>query len=135
MKHCHTPVQMSNFSQKKIGQINWSEIAKTRLNFAQQYQEKLQQPAICLPTATSKYAQIGFPVFCLNRSKLLRHLAQSNIHPTCFDKAWNFISTEQMERFQQSIDLMNSHLLLPLNQKLTEAEIDKIIQTVNSFQN
>jgi hypothetical protein len=133
MRFCHLPHKISNYSLHRLIRLDIAQINQKRISFAKRYVKGIDNQAIRLLSSSSPLAQIGFPIYAKNRSGLVNHLIQLGIRPTLFSEGWNNILKDKGELFTSSKDLMDSHLLLPLNHKLNMTDINSIIDAVNSF--
>lgn len=111
-----------------------------RRAIARRYISEIKNPMVKTPSIEEFNANVFhiFPLMSECRDKLQRHLANNNIetqihYPTpvhkqeCY-KQWNTLSFPVAER------LSSQELSLPLHPLLTDAEVDKIISTINSLE-
>ncbi|WGL98416.1 DegT/DnrJ/EryC1/StrS family aminotransferase [Arsenophonus sp. aPb] len=114
-----------------------------RRNIARNYLEKIKNPAIKLPTISSKEEQSHvwhlFVITCAEREKLKKYLLDNNIqtvmhypippHKQLAYSQWNNLSLPITEQIHQQI------LSLPISPVITDEQVEKIISVCNNFSN
>ncbi|WGL95361.1 DegT/DnrJ/EryC1/StrS family aminotransferase [Arsenophonus nasoniae] len=114
-----------------------------RRNIARNYLEKIKNPAIKLPSISSKEEQSHvwhlFVVTCAEREKLKKCLSDNDIqtvmhypippHKQLAYSQWNNLSLPITEHIHQQI------LSLPISPVLMDEQVEKIISVCNNFSN
>ena len=113
---------------------------RRRQSIARRYLSEVRNDRLMLPHSDDCQQNVWhiFPVLCAERDRLQQHLADCGIqtlihypipphHQTCY-KEWAVLSLPVTERIHRE------ELSIPLNQTLTDDEVDQIICALNSFQ-
>ncbi|RME93153.1 MAG: hypothetical protein D6772_16195 [Bacteroidetes bacterium] len=103
---------------------------------AQRYHEELNNTYLkkgyvdwpdCIPVL------LAYPLLVENRSHFLDYLAAHQIGPQLFTDRWWFVAQEQNALYPGARQLLDQHVLLPLNQDFRKEELDYIIRVVNAY--
>jgi len=68
-----------------------------------------------------------------SRDRLLEHAWASGIHLATLVDRWNFIPPGRERHFSTELDFMQSHVLVPVNEFLTEGDMGLIADMLNRF--
>jgi len=130
------PAPMSGISKKILKRINFKVFFNKRKKFAELYYTNLDESKFKFigDSKLSDKIMIGFPVLIEKRSEFEKHLAKKNIFGQKFDKNWGYLPEENPGLFKDVDNLKDQHLLFPMNQKLKECQILKIIDHANSWE-
>ncbi len=109
-----------------------------RREIAECYASKIQNPLVKLPVAhTIHHVYHIYPVLCSDRDALQQHLTakgvQTQIHYPIAPHQQQAYSEWQHLHFPISERIAAQELSLPCNQTMTDAEVEMVIEAVNSF--
>lgn len=76
---------------------------------------------------------IGYPIWVKDRAAFLQYLAHYGIKGTAFTDRWWFLDEEQTAHFPGAKALFEHHCLLPINDRLSPTDIERIIQVVQGY--
>lgn len=114
--------------KRKLKHTDFGKITGIRQKYAKMYYEKLN-PGLLYDFSQEAYLQqalFAFPVKVTNRSFFIEQLNKMSVLPLTLTSNWWF-NDEGNKYFY------DTHLLLPVNQNLSEQEILKVIECVNSI--
>lgn len=111
----------------KLKHFDFEEAAKIRQRYARMYYEKLN-PELLYDISQEAYLQqalFAFPIKVNNRDFFIKELNNMSISPLTLTSNWWF--NDNGNKY-----FHNTHLLLPINQNLSEKEILRVVESVNS---
>lgn len=120
--------KIGSYSTKIIKTIDFDKISMQRQRYAEIYLQQLH-PDLLFDIPKEYYtrqALFAFPILVENREIFAKDLAEKGVGSLNLSNRWWFGSLPQN-------DLCKSHLLLPINHNLTESDIYKIIEEVNTL--
>lgn len=133
---CNVPHTFSKLGQWMLAHTPIEKIAEQRLAQALLYQQGLQNAEIksLYNTQWGVLPLIGFPVKVADRQHFERYLHQHGINGAAYAPKWWFLDAANTPHYPQAHNLWASHYVLPVNQKLSEADILKVLEVVNQYQ-
>ena len=127
MRYCHQPHAFSAIGKWIWRHSNWQAAVGKRQEYAKIYQHYFQDTE--WQSFEVSHAMMGYPISISFRDQLDTYLKRNSYRGTYFEEAWfQLINEGESRRFSEQ------HYLLPLNQKLKEADIRKIAELVLAFQ-
>lgn len=127
-------------SQSRKSRIAWEYtdhefVVNKRREYAKLYQNNINNPWIEIDPGLIEGQDVlmGFPVYTNERDKLEAFLLSSGIKPLKFVKRWGYLPSKLESEFEETKKFKNTHLLLPVTHFNSLQEIQKIIETINSF--
>ena len=135
-RYCHKPHQISILSTWLLNHTDHQKIVDQRKNLYAIYTKQLSNPLIMPISAISvlPLAIIGYPILVKDRDDFLSYLEKHQIRATIFKEGWDFIPEAQRQQFKSSQKLLRQHILLPLHQKLSATDIERICNVINQYQ-
>lgn len=112
----------------KLMHVDFEKITEIRQKYARMYYEKLN-PELLYDFPREAYllqALFAFPIKVSNRAFFIKELYKMSILPLTLTSNWWFNDNGNKYFY-------DTHLLLPINQNLSEREIFKVIKSVNSI--
>lgn len=130
------PAPMSGISKKILKHTNFNTFINKRRKFAELYYANLDKNKFKFIEnfKFSNKIMIGFPVLIERRGKFEKYLAKQNIFGQKFEINWGYFPKEKSRFLKDANQLMNQHFLFPMNQKLKECQILKIIDYANLWE-
>ncbi len=119
---------VSFFSKSILDHTNFKRISDYRISFAEIYLDNLNKNILFdIPRAYYlKQALFSFPIKVNKRDVFMRALQKENIVTIKLYNNWCFGKINNRE-------IMDNHVLLPLNQNLKKADILRVIHCVNKI--
>lgn len=135
MRYCIHPHTFSRVGRWLLSHTDHQRVAEQRMRQVELYHQLLQNPLLkpihsvdlgCIPL-------IGFPVVTPHRRELAAYLQQWGIRGAAYTDRWWFLPDEQRENYPHAWYLLQTHYVLPVNQKLSLSDIQLVIKRVNEF--
>jgi len=122
------PTQLPSALQRKLERVDFDRITDRRIEIAAMFFSGLD-PRVLLPLpfeAFTKQSMIGFPILVDDPVWLHKRLVRQGIFTTLFTKIWWWDTTHEHS------DLYKKNIVLPAHQRLTNKQVEYIIECVNS---
>ncbi|WP_367392732.1 DegT/DnrJ/EryC1/StrS family aminotransferase [Lewinella sp. LCG006] len=81
-----------------------------------------------------QHPQIGFPVWVEDAKHFSAYLQTHGIRGQAFTDRWWFIRESDTNQYENSLDLLKHHFLLPIHDRYTEKDLAYIVAIVNQYQ-
>ena len=135
MQYYTTPAPMSNVSLFLLRHIDHQRFLLQRRRLARVYIEGLDRSKFeFFPDAERPLnVMMGFPVLLTHRDAFVRYLDRNSIAGVYFVDRWNFIPRGQGEIYSDAIEVLRSHFLFPLHQRLSVAQVQHVVEVANSW--
>lgn len=117
------PVRMFD----RLHRVDFNKVTKRRAEIAKQYTEGIN-PALQLPVPAASFERqslMGFPILVDDPVTVLKALVRKGVTTFRFTKIWWW------DKSRAYCDLYNRNLLLPAHHGLKNADVEKIIRSVN----
>jgi hypothetical protein len=129
------PAPMSAVSRFLLRRVPWEAIVRRRREIERRYDEGLDRAAFVrfIDTSTdSAHCAMGFAVLVQRRDSLVRHLRHYGIRGVTFVRKWDYFPFDD-PLHADARTTMQQHFLFPTAPRLTDAEIDLVIQVANEW--
>ena len=135
MQYYTTPAPMSKISWFLLRHIDHQRVTLQRRKLAHVYVDKLDCSKFeFFPDAERPLnVMMGFPVSLTQRDAFVRYLARNSIAGVYFVDRWNFIPKGQEAIYRDAIEVLRSHFLFPLHQRLSVAQVQHVVEVANSW--
>lgn len=136
MLFCQKPHTFSRLGRWMLAHTPVETIADKRLGQAILYQQGLNNAHIrsLYDTRLGAIPIIGFPIKLTDRPHFEHYLHKQGISGAAYAPKWWFLSDEATLQYPRAYQLWASHYVLPVNQKLSNADIQRVIAVVNRYQ-
>jgi dTDP-4-amino-4,6-dideoxygalactose transaminase len=135
MQYYTTPAPMSKASWFLLRHIDHQRLQRQRRRLARVYINGLDRSKFeFFPDAERLLnVMMGFPVLLTHRDAFVRYLARNSIAGVYFVDRWNFIPMGQEAIYSDAIEILRSHFLFPLHQRLSVAQVQQVVEVANSW--
>jgi dTDP-4-amino-4,6-dideoxygalactose transaminase len=112
-----------------LSRIDMARVAQRRCELARRYVDGLDRKLMFALPRECFLAQplFAFPVRSAAREELRRYLVRHGVRGTALTERWWFVPG------QESSALWRNHFLLPIGHYLSDREVDRVIEVVNSY--
>ena len=120
--------QMPTHHTRKLSNINFDAVTQRRAEIAGMYFDELD-PSFLLPVqreAVTTQSMMGFPILVADPMATLKILVRRGVTTFRFTKIWWW------DKSREPCDLYNRNLLLPAHHHLSNKDVRKIIDVVNT---
>ena len=135
MRYFRNPAPMSRPSCVLLRRVDHERLRHQRRTLARLYARNLDRSRfdVFAGADASGNVMMGFPVRVKDRASLIRHLAAHCIAGVSFTDRWHFIPPHDEAAFRDALDVMQSHFLFPLHQRLSERQVERVIEVANHW--
>ena len=128
------PHPVSRLGQWVLHHFPHEPMIEKRMAQAQLYHQLLNLgPGARLIQQLPDHPLIGYPLWIEDRTAFQQHLGEHGIKGTAFTDRWWFLDEEQTAHFPEAKALFDHHCLLPINDRLSRMDIERIIEVVNTY--
>ncbi len=127
------PHRISFAGRFLLRRFDHQTLIEAHLRQAALYRQALGHLSPASLRSTLPWPMIGFPILVNGRPEWIRYLAQNGINVLVFTDRWNFVPDSVRDGFHGAAALEKNHILLPVNPKLSDEDIRKVIRTVERF--
>lgn len=125
------PGQMSRFSKFLLKKVDFNKVILRRRENFLYLLKNIKNPSI-LPiynTLPKNVCPFGFPIIVKKREDLKKILVKNRIYPAVH---WKFPEDISKEEFEESYELSNKIMTLPIDQRYTLKDMERIIETIKN---
>ena len=116
----HIDHQCVKLQRRKLAQVYIDGLNRSKFEFFPDVERPLN-------------VMMGFPVLLTHRDAFIQYLARNSIAGVYFVDRWNFIPTGQEAIYNDAIDVLRSHFLFPLHQRLSVDQVQYVVEVANSW--
>jgi hypothetical protein len=135
MSYCKEPHTFSQIGKWLFDYTDHRHVAEKRTAQVAAYRQLLDNPLLT-QLYSDEFGQmplIGFPIKTDHRQALMAYLAAHGIRGAAYADHWWFVPDEERELYPNAWNLLQTHYVLPVNQKLSLSDIQLVIKRVNEF--
>jgi hypothetical protein len=135
MQYYTTPAPMSKVSCFLLRHSDHQHFRLQRRRLAKVYIDGLDRSKFEFFPDAERHLNVmmGFPVLLTHRNAFVRYLAQNSIAGVYFGPLWSFIPQGKETIYSDAIEILRSHFLFPLHQRLTVTQVQHVVEIANNW--
>ncbi len=129
---CHlSPQKISTGTLNQLNHYDLKSFISNRIRNAKFYDKNLNlMENQKLYKFDGPYVISGFPIIVKNRDRLKRELKKQNIETLAYTHNWFYVSENEKSSFENEKNILDHHLLLPVNENYSLNDIAHITEVV-----
>jgi dTDP-4-amino-4,6-dideoxygalactose transaminase len=127
------PQKMTEYSIKRMKYFDMEKFILKRSDHAILLKEqlKLKKENIFREYYTT-YILTGYPVLVDDRDALKKRLKKAGIETLSYSRNWFYVDQKDYKSYDLEYYIFQHHILLPVNEHLTETELENMVSIVNN---